>query len=388
MSDDALTALRRLDAAADAISINLVDLERDSTHQLLQNAALRGETARAWADARDALAQLFDDYARLTDLLARARGHRGIQLEALVLGPSIALSSEDVPIGARSLLAGAQSTECCTPTELLARMTDAFDRAQIVIARIGRAWDQLTPRVGAERARLAAAVETAAALGWDASAQLARTEGALASVAEQVLADPLSADGRELDRIGEELDARVRDLERAGRLRADIDDEMARAYSFADEVREVHVRVKDARVRARSRIAGDPVPPAPDAEVDLRAELATVAARIDAGDWLGAEAGLARWNARAHATRERALGALRAASEPIEARDELRGRLDALRAKADGVGAHENGALADLYRQARDVLYAAPTDLSIAADVLGRYQTAVAAWRLPREVPR
>jgi hypothetical protein len=388
MSDDALITLPRLEAAADAISVNLVDLERDSTHQLLESAALRGETARAWADARGALAQLFDGYARLTDLLDRARGQRGVQLEALVLGPSIVLSSDDAPMGGRSLLAGAQSTECCTPTELLGRMTDAFDRAQLVIARIGRVWDELTARVGAERARLAAAVATAGALGIDAPTQLAGIERALSSFAEQLLADPLSVDGRELGRISEDLDTSVRDLERVERLRAEIDDEMARAYALAEEVCEVQVRVRDAREHARSRIAGALVPPAPGTDVDLRAELAPVAARIDAGDWVGAEAGLAHWNTRAHATRERALVALRAATESIEARDELRGRLEALRAKADGVGAQEDAALAGLYRQARDELYTAPTDLRVAAELLGRYQTAVAAWRLPREVPR
>ncbi|MCS7479592.1 hypothetical protein ACFFQW_19495 [Umezawaea endophytica] len=61
----------------------------------------------------------------------------------------------------------------------------------------------------------------------------------------------------------------------------------------------------------------------------------------------------------------------------LERRTELRGRLEAYRAKATGLGHAENAALSVLHRAAHDVLFTAPCDLPEATRAVGRYQRAV-----------
>ncbi|MET1075881.1 MAG: hypothetical protein ABWY11_24750 [Umezawaea sp.] len=61
----------------------------------------------------------------------------------------------------------------------------------------------------------------------------------------------------------------------------------------------------------------------------------------------------------------------------LDRRAELRGRLEAYRAKATGLGHAEDPALAALHRDAHDVLFTAPCDLPEATRAVGRYQRAV-----------
>ncbi len=63
--------------------------------------------------------------------------------------------------------------------------------------------------------------------------------------------------------------------------------------------------------------------------------------------------------------------------EPLEARDDLRGLLGAYRHRAAAKGLAEDVALDDLYQPAHEVLWSAPCDLTIARDLVGKYQHAV-----------
>ena len=83
---------------------------------------------------------------------------------------------------------------------------------------------------------------------------------------------------------------------------------------------------------------------------------------------------LGEWRARASERRD---SACRSASEHralLATRDELRGRLDAYHAKAAHLGRLEDPHIADVYGQAHAALFTAPTDLSVAADLVSRYQ--------------
>jgi hypothetical protein len=63
----------------------------------------------------------------------------------------------------------------------------------------------------------------------------------------------------------------------------------------------------------------------------------------------------------------------------VSQRDELRGLLDAYRAKAGRLGAAEDPGLAQLYAQVRELLWTAPCDLRVASAAVTSYQQAVLA---------
>jgi hypothetical protein len=62
---------------------------------------------------------------------------------------------------------------------------------------------------------------------------------------------------------------------------------------------------------------------------------------------------------------------------PLEARDEMRGLLEAYRARASRHGVAETPALAAAYQAARDLLWSAPCDLDASGQAVRRYQAAL-----------
>ena len=163
--DEIDDTLRRLQASADAIGANLLELERDPNRKLLETATLSGETATQWADATRALANVWQWFTRFTNLLERAttvRGTRGrvsadrqSELIVLLTGPSIALQHAEIPLSQRDLLSDGQHTTRCTPDELLTLMSEQFDQALRVVVAVGAAWGPLADRVGEARSALA-----------------------------------------------------------------------------------------------------------------------------------------------------------------------------------------------------------------------------------------
>jgi hypothetical protein len=69
---------------------------------------------------------------------------------------------------------------------------------------------------------------------------------------------------------------------------------------------------------------------------------------------------------------------------PLAVRAELRGRLDAYRAKVARLRMAEDPVLIERYDQARRLLWSAPCDLAAADRTVQRYQQAVAEIGAPR----
>jgi hypothetical protein len=67
--------------------------------------------------------------------------------------------------------------------------------------------------------------------------------------------------------------------------------------------------------------------------------------------------------------------------ELLDRRTELRGRLDAYKAMAGRLGYGEHSRLADLHRQARELLWTAPCDLAAATRAVASYQRAILALK-------
>src|SRR5262249_29851603 len=138
--------LARLQEANERVGANLVELEIDSSRQLLEAAPLTGESAARWSAASAALTDLWEWRGLLERWLARAEElrrspRRASELEALVDSPSIELARSQVPLAERDLLGSSEVTVRCTADELLARMSRSFDEVKTAVARFGQAWD-------------------------------------------------------------------------------------------------------------------------------------------------------------------------------------------------------------------------------------------------------
>jgi hypothetical protein len=380
--------LNRLRETVAAMSTNLVDLESDAARLRLDQTPLTGVTAARWTQGAQDLAGLWQWYTQLNEVLEKAAQLRGsrakvdteqlTQLDWLVNGPSIELSKTDVPLSQRGLFGPAETTIRCSPPELLDRMRTAFDQVVAVIGACHQRWSAVELRLRPLEDQLAQTQRLADLAGESHRPELDRARAQLEEVRRAVMCDPLTVGEASLDGVAASLGSVADDLRRLLQLRDNLATGIDQARGLMAQLRTTTAGATAARAEALVKIAHpavvDPLPVADRVEQDLD----RVTALSAQGDWRAAGNLLVQWTTRcrdALAEAERALAANRA---PLAARDELRGRLDAYRAKAYRLGRLEEPATAALYARAQSVLFTAPTDL-VAADTLVRqYQQALA----------
>ena len=377
--------LLRLETAMTAIASNLVDLDDNPARKDLDKTKLTGKTADAWADATDALTQLWDGYRMLTDVIAEARSLRDKRKLSdadraafvhRVQGRSITLSTTIVPLAQRGLLGAGQVHTTCSPAELLSAMEAAFRIAATVATQAGDVWQKLLP-AAADATAAVDNVRVLIRLHGGPQATIDDADRRLGTFTRTLATDPLGVDERELTTV-RDLVARA-DAERtsAAELKEALTQRLADAHAlldqFAEAQRAADAALDDAADRFQEkdlRVVRGP---------DLRPDLAAVDALAAAGQWALISPRLADWTRRA---RER-LAALRDAAAHngglLVARNELRGRLDAYRAKALRLGLGENAELTPLADAARAALYTAPCDLDAARAAVNAYQDALTA---------
>ncbi|MBV9415138.1 MAG: hypothetical protein JO363_09190, partial [Solirubrobacterales bacterium] len=336
--NDADRELARLQEANERVGANLVELEIDSSRQLLEAAPLTGESAARWSVASTALTDLWEWRGLLEKLLERAEElrrspRRASELEALISGPSIELARAQVPLAERKLLGSSEVTVRCTADELLARMSQAFNEVGSVVAQFGQAWDTLTPRLTAARGVFDRARALADSLGEsgrtgleDAADRLTRLTGTLA-------ADPLSVEPMDVDRLSESLEAIRRELEAANALRGELDAKVANARRLLTELQRVVDEGRAAHEELLMKIAASSAPPTLELPSNLEGELGQIAAVARAGGWRDAHRRLHQWTADTRALLDDAQRILRANRAPIEARNQLRALLEAYQVK-------------------------------------------------------
>ncbi|MGD0602168.1 MAG: hypothetical protein ABSA53_01030 [Streptosporangiaceae bacterium] len=388
--DQARAAVKAAAAERDAIQANLVELDRSFGHRLLAGATLTGQTKQRWEEAAAALAtlwQVYSAYSAVVDQAAEAvRRHLGpkelVAVTALLAGPSVSLAAGPAPLASRDL-ADTGLAEL-TLAAAVARMRRAFTAVTELISAAEQVWNEAAGRLDAAGAELGRVTPLAASLAdGSLTGSVVAAQAQLTALRDTLNSDPLAlwhrgtVDTSAADRLGEQVAAAAAQVQELVRLRdgarqriTEVTTAAAAASSAADDAAAAWQRVA-------ARIA--PVPPPLPPGADVSARLAGLQTLLAGGRWvrLGSELDLLeRELADATAAArdaERALVAL------LATRDELRGLLEAYRAKAARMGAAEDPALAGGYDHAHELLWTAPCDLTAAADAVTGYQQAVLA---------
>jgi hypothetical protein len=390
--DDPTQELTRLRDASDRIAANLVELEIDSSRQLLEVSTLTGSSADCWSHASAALTDLWRWQGQLKQLLERADKLRSPwrtnELRSLLDRKSIELTRSEVPLAERDLLGSSEVTVDCTADELLERMSAAFDEVKTVVARFGDAWGRLTPRVTAAQTALDEGQEVAAGLGERHRRDLEAAAGEVARLATSASADPLSAKPRDLDRLIESLGEIRRDLDATAALRREFDVRVADARALLTSLETTAGEAQAAHKETLLKIAVPSAPEPPALPDDLGAELDEIASLAGSGAWRDARRNLDGWTSRIEKLLDGAQQALRASRAPIEARNQFRALLEAYQVKAQRVGVVEDRELEQVFTRAHEALYTAPTDLALVAQLVRRYQELISAAGTVQETLR
>jgi len=380
-------ALERLRDERDRIATALLDLENHPGYQLLKGTALTGVTEQRWQAIQTqatTLWGLFDAYRRQLELAeeiraqqAKPSAERLAELTRLLRGPSVEPPGGEIPLEKRTLLGPPK--ERLTFDAVVGRMTALYDTAADAVASADAVWSRLLARL--EEVEDAARSVTGLFRGMEVfDPDLERITTELERLRKVIVSDPLSLadDGTErLGKLAADLDPLRRRLEEAARIR---EEHATRLHNLGQTIELVRTAEADARGIHGVVLVKicNPMPPDPP---DLARALQ------DRLEQLSGLAGQARWAELAGGTaaleREArtALEQVRAARENIQGlldrREELRGRLEAYRAKAGQLGRSEDLELGRLYQEAKELLWTAPCDLRQATTALAGYQRAI-----------
>jgi hypothetical protein len=393
--DEALAAWnRRLTAMAD----NLMSLQSESAYRALTGSGgtikvkIAGETAIRVEPALAAMRAIFEQFGVLHATVERAAKIReGLptlfggdekiaEIYQLLFGRSVEPPAVDVPFAQRTLLSGAPNPQRLTLDELLAPMTRAFAQARDSVLAVDRAWQDIAIRVvrAEEQFQQLGARAQSAACGpaSNVAAALASAAAVLAQSNEQLRVDPLGAMARFHSQV-EPLFARLRDLveavERTHR-------ELQRARNVLSGLAAIHREALEDSAEAKAKIAPNKSLPQPVAEerlARLRDWLDQLDRRWSEGAQETAAAGLRNWHEAACVVGKEDSAARDLNRAAVEARRELRGRLEALKAKARAKGVAEQASIAAMANEAELVLANKPTDLERAAASVAAYAGAV-----------
>jgi hypothetical protein len=384
--------LKTLRDAVERIGQNLVDLEVDSSRKLLEATKLSGESASRWASASAKLTELWQWHGLLQAHLERAtklrEAKRFDELEALLATQSIELSTSDVPLEQRTLLGDSQVTDRVSVSQLLRRMSAAFDEVKTVVSRIGSCWEALIPRLEGARRELSECRQLAAELGEADRPDVEAAAQQLEALNTATTSDPLSVSAGEIDRLSRTLSDIRGDLDSIAAVRRDFGGRISEAHALVDQLRAVVDEGREAHEELLVKIATPTAPAALELRDDLDAQLARISALGSGGQWREARLALDQWMQSTRALVDEAQRILRANRAPIESRNQFRSLLDAYQVKAKHLGMIEDPELVEIFEQAHEALYTAPTDLALVGQLVRRYQQTLNGTAVTQEEAR
>jgi hypothetical protein len=388
--EDLDTLAARLQVSAATIASNLAAIEADPHRALLDDAPLVGATALRWSEARAALDTLWDSYTRLASVLEASTEIRQRrirlapaeteQLETLLRGASIEFPAIELPLGAGGLLGERLTSTRCTPDELLASMATSYDDIVTVLRAVGEAWTVGVASVTRGREKVAALHGDDAG---DHDERLIELAAELDDVAELLFTDPISCPPGDLDRLATEIDAYGTRLAALNELRRSWADRLALADRGLDDVHDQWAAAELVGEDARAKITGVELTTPVDPRDTLRSALDSIIVLAEKRRWVELQEALGQWHEVLAGSQAELAAYEESASACLRTRDELRGRLDAYHAMAAYHHRLENPDAAAVYEQARDVLYRAPCDLVVAAELVRQYQSLAAPSREP-----
>jgi hypothetical protein len=381
----------------DAANQNLLDLYDLPAYQRLSGMGnppsnVTGITQQQASTALTAIDRLFEDLELFACSLDRARRLRKelpslfindsqlLEIEQLLTGMSIQLPSIQTPLAERGLVSANQQVRAISLAELLDRMSIAFAIARDTFVAVETAWKELESQLITTHQSLAHLQQLAQKLNIATPPALITAQAKFNDLQLQIDRDPLGINRAFVREIVPLIDNSRHELETLDRQCQQLQSDFATAPQLLQQLTQLNRDSIAAYTESQSKITHDlpTIAPLPVAEiVELELWLERLSAKFAAGIIAPVRIGLTNWRNKMQAYTIAAESALTANRLPLDRRQELRGRLDALAAKALAKGKAEDPVLTDLATQARQVLYSSPTDLNLAIDLVRQYEQAL-----------
>jgi hypothetical protein len=401
--EDVDRALARLGAEHEAIESSLLALQDHSGRRLLESAELTGVTKERWAATDAVISVLWAHFEAYTGVLRAARELRARRrwptqtelgrLTDLLRGDGLTVAGADLPGAARALTGPARLSERLSPDEALRRMNSWYEHAMETVAAADSVWSALPARIDLLAAETQRVCSLAHSVGvrpgtHPAGDELQELVADLTALRAQAVSDPLAfwrtepAPGRldttRCELAGRRLEDIRREVEAVLHVRDDAEHRLARLRDVLSRADRTLSEARTARVEVLSKILASDVPAVSGPAAALHERLAAAEDFARTAQWHRLSPLLDDLEEQADEELLRARDSLTAVTAPLAVRAELRGRLDAYRAKVARLGMAGDPLLIERYDQARRLLWSAPCDLAAAERTVRRYQQAVA----------
>ncbi|MDO0927673.1 hypothetical protein QQY24_20510 [Streptomyces sp. TG1A-8] len=404
--DEVDRALARLGQEHEAIETSLLALQDHAGRRLLEGAELTGVTKDRWAATEASITLLWTCFDAYTAALRTARGIRArrrwssredlAELTGLLRGESVTLPGDGVLSESFSLAA------------LVDRMNELYATSLDTVVAADAVWSALPARIDLLAAELQRTRRLAHSVGvrpgeHPAGDDLERITRTLTRLREEVVSDPLAhwvpAEGSSApgggrpdttvyDREARALEDVRREIDAVLTVRQDAEARLIRLRDVLSRADRTLAEARAARGEVLAKIAATRVPVVGGPPTVLQEQLTTAAEYRRQGQWHRLSPLLESLERKAEDELVRARESLTAVTAPLAVRAELRGRLDAYRAKVARHGLAEDPLLAERYDAARRMLWSAPCDLRVAEQAVLRYQQAVAEALGPPRPPQ
>ncbi|MFF4959533.1 coiled-coil domain-containing protein [Streptomyces sp. NPDC001222] len=416
--DEVDRALARLGAEHEAIETSLLALQDHAGRRLLEGAELTGVTKERWTSTEAAITLLWAYFDAYTDALRSARDIRArrrwssredlAELTELLRGSSVTVAGSATAAAHAPTVAGTgRLSEQFTLVQLVERMNELYASSLDMVVAADAVWSALPARIDLLAAELQRTRRLAHSVGvrpgeHPAGDDLERITRTLTRLREQVVSDPLAywtpaqgssapgggrPDTAVYDREARALEDVRREIDAVLTVRQDAEARLVKLRDVLSRADRTLAEARSARGEVLAKIAASEVPVVSGPPTVLQEQLATAAEYRRHAQWHRLSPLLESLEQRAEDELLRARESLTAVTAPLAVRAELRGRLDAYKAKIARHGLAEDPLLIERYDAARRMLWSAPCDLRVAEQAVLRYQQA-AAEQLGQRVPR
>ncbi|KAB1146448.1 hypothetical protein F7R91_16195 [Streptomyces luteolifulvus] len=419
--DEVDRALARLGAEHEAIETSLLALQDHAGRRLLEGADLTGTTEERWSATEASITLLwayFDSYADALHSAREIRARRRwssredlVELTELLRGESVTIAgSATATANAPTQHGGAgKLSERFSLATLVDRMNALYATSLDMVVAADAVWSALPARIDLLAAELQRTRRLAHSVGvrpgeHPAGDDLERITRTLTSLREQVVSDPLAfwvpaegstapgggkPDTTVYDREARALEDVRREIDAVLTVRQDAEQRLVRLRDVLSRADRTLAEARTARGEVLAKIAATEVPVVSGPPTVLQEQLATASEYRRHAQWHRLSPLLESLEQKAEDELLRARESLTAVTAPLAVRAELRGRLDAYKAKVARHGLAEDPFLIERYDAARRMLWSAPCDLRVAEQAVLRYQHAAAellgAPRVPEQ---
>ncbi|MGW3203373.1 hypothetical protein [Streptomyces sp. NPDC001135] len=390
--DEVDRALARLGQEHEAIETSLLALQDHAGRRLLEGAELAGVTRERWQATEARITQLwgyFDAYANALRSAREIRARRRWASREDLLELTELLRGQSVTVAGNGRL-----SESFSLAALVDRMNELYATSLDLVVAADAVWSALPARIDLLAAELQRTRTLAHSVGvrpgeHPAGDDLERITRTLTRLREDVVADPLAfwvpAEGSSApgggrpdtlvyDREARALEDVRREIDAVLTVRQDAEARLIRLRDVLSRADRTLAEARTARGEVLAKIAATEVPVVSGPPTVLQEQLATAAEYRRQAQWHRLSPLLESLEQKAEDELLRARESLTAVTAPLAVRAELRGRLDAYRAKVARHGLAEDPFLVERYDAARRMLWSAPCDLRVAEQAVLRYQ--------------